>query len=271
MPLLATRGSASARALALDGFQRARVSFAYVSNALQAFTVPAGVTRIAFEVTGGGGGVSNDYRGGGGAQRVTGALTTTPGSTLYIAAAQGGDGGFISAPDPFFGTNVGGWPGGGDAGFPTFNYYPSAFASGGGGGGYSGIFSANALTQGNALVIAAGGGGSGGDASYFPGQPGTLVAGGARGGEGQPNNNAASGSALQGGKGDDNSYVNPSFSYPAGGGGGGYFGGGGGYSEDGGFGRWGPGGRGSSYTSPSVSGAVISDTSAFNGYAILSW
>lgn len=271
MPLLGTRGSASVRALALDGFQRARVSFAYVSNALQPFTVPTAVTRILFEVTGGGSGVSNDYRGGGGARRVTGAIPVTPGDTLYMCAASGGEGGFISAPTPLNLQNKGGWPGGGDAGFPTFNYYPSAFASGSGGGGYSGIFSANSLTQGNAIVIAGGGGGSGLDAAFFPGQPGTLVAGGARGGEGQPNNNAANGSALQGGKGDDNSYVNPSFSFPAGGGGGGYFGGGGGYSEDGGFFRAGPGGWGSSYASPSVIGPVFTDASARDGSIILSW
>ena len=273
MPMLTTRGAASARSLAMDGPIRVRRSFAYVSNALQTFTVPANVTAISIEVhgaAGGGSGGLDPFGTGPGGNRVTGKVTVTPGATLHIAAGRGGNGGPASAPDPFLGQNLGGWPGGGNAGAPTWNYYPSGFAQGGGGGGYSGIFSAGSLTQGNAIVVAGGGGGSG-DGGSIAGGEATVSAGGARGGEGQPNNTAAAGSALQGGIGDANSYVNPSFSYPGGGGGGGYFGGGGGYSPDTGF-AWGGGGRGSSYTSPSVVPANNEvGVHSGDGFVTLSW
>lgn len=275
MPMLATRGSASARSLAMDGPIRARRTFVYVSNALQTFTVPANVTTINIEVhgaAGGGSGGEDPYGTGPSGNRVTGRLTVTPGATLHIAAGRGGNGGPASAPTPFLGQNLGGWPGGGNAGNPTWNYYPSGFAQGGGGGGYSGIFSAGSLTQGNALVIAGAGGGSGGDA-IWNGSSATVSAGGARGGEGQPNNSAQAGSALQGGQGDDNSYVNPSFSYPGGGGGGGYFGGGGGYSQENTqFNGWGGGGSGSSYTSASVVPANNEvGVHSGDGFVTLSW
>lgn len=275
MPMLTTRGSASARSLAMDGPIRVRRSFAYVSNALQTFTVPANVTSVNVEVAGGGGGgSSNDFRGGGpGGALVTGRMTVTPGATLHLAVAQAGEGGFMSLPDPVNIQNMGGWPGGGNGGAPTWNYYPSAFVAGGAGGGYSGIFSAGSLTLGNAILIAGGGGGAnnlGGPAS-FNGGNGTQSAGGAAGGAGEPNNTAQAGSALQGGVGDNNSYVNPGFSYPAAGGGGGYFGGGGAYSSDNDRGNGG-GGNGSSYTSAAVVPASVTDgANSFNGYITLSW
>lgn len=273
--MLTTRGSASARSLAMDGPIRVRRSFAYVSNALQTFTVPANVTSVNVEVAGaGGGGSSNDFRGGGsGGALVAGRMTVTPGATLHLAVAQAGEGGFASLPDPPNTQNLGGWPGGANAGAPTWNYYPSAFVQGGAGGGYSGIFSAGSLTQGNALLVAGGGGGAsnlGGPAS-FNGSNGTLSAGGAAGGAGQPNNTAQAGSALQGGEGDANSYVNPLTSYPGAGGGGGYFGGGGGYSSDSST-QNGAGGNGSSYASASVVPAATAEgVNSFNGYITLSW
>ncbi len=275
MPMLTTRGSASARSLAMDGPQRARRSFVYVSNAFQTFTVPANVTTITVEVVGaGGGGGSNEVRGGGGGGSiVTGRMTTTPGATLHLAAGQAGEGGFASLPDPVNVQNLGGWPGGGNAGSPTWNYYPSAFVQGGAGGGYSGIFSAGSLTQGNAIVVAGGGGGSSnlGGPGSFNGAAGTVSAGGARGGSGEPNNTASAGSALQGGEGDNNSYVNPSFSYPGAGGGSGYFGGGGGYSSDDNRGN-GAGGAGSSFTTAAVvPAATVEGVNGSNGYITLSW
>ncbi len=272
MPMLTTRGSASARSLAMDGPIRVRRSFAYVSNALQTFTVPANVTTVNVEVAGGGGGgTSNDFRGGGpGGAVVTGRMTVTPGATLHLAVAQAGEGGYMSLPTPAYTQNLGGWPGGANGGAPTWNYYPSAFSAGGAGGGYSGIFSAGSLTQGNAVVVAGGGGGSG-DGGSVRGADATVSAGGAAGGAGQPNNTAAAGSALQGGIGDANSYVNPLFSFPAGGGGGGYFGGGGGYSPDAGV-SWGGGGNGSSYTTAAVVPAITAaGVNSFNGYITLSW
>lgn len=284
MPLLGTRGSASVRALALDGFQRARVSFVYVSNALQAFTVPVGVSEVRFEVAGGaGGGGSNTVNTGGGTPGglVSGRLAVTPGNTLYLAAAQAGYGTAVFWDyTQFIGNFAGGWPGGGNAGTAQNASFPVAFDAGGSGGGYSGIFTANALTQGNALVIASGGGAGPGafyDAatdSVFTGQNATVSAGGARGGEGYPNNTASSGSALQGGNGDANSYLGLNQqTYPASGGGGGYFGGGGGYSEDSApFGAFGGGGRGSSYVHSSITSYTLTEAASPGpGYIILSW
>jgi hypothetical protein len=262
----------------MDGPQRVRRSFVYVSNALQTFTVPANVTTITVEVVGaGGGGGSNEVRGGGGGGSiVTGRMTTTPGATLHLAAGQAGEGGFASLPDPVNIQNLGGWPGGGNAGAPTWNFYPGAFAQGGAGGGYSGIFSANSLTQGNVIIVAGGGEGSTnglymGNPSYN-GQPGTVSAGGARGGASEPNNTATAGSALQGGEGDANSYVNPSSSFPAPGGGGGYFGGGGGYSGESQLAGNGFAGRGSSFTTAAVvPAATVEGVNGGNGYITLSW
>jgi hypothetical protein len=140
------------------------------------------------------------------------------------------------------------------------------------GGGYSGIFR-QSVAQANALLIAAaaGGGpqdypgfgagaggyplGAAGTGTNAPGG-GTQIAGGANNG-GFESINGTNGSALQGGRGSDESSGTPTHG-GGGGGGGGWFGGGGG---PGGGSVRGGGGGGSSYVSQSV-------TSFTSGYSV---
>jgi len=99
-------------------------------------TVSAGVTSLNFEVKGGNGGDGGGNGGltvqgfGGQGAKVTGSLTVTPGSTLYITI--GGNGGQY---DPTAGTGGGG---GGYSAIATTSYtgVPLVIAGGGGGGGW---------------------------------------------------------------------------------------------------------------------------------------
>ncbi len=175
-------------------------SFNYVSDTLQTFTVPDGVTLLKVKMWGPGGGTGNySGSGGGGAGGYsTGFLTVTPGEVLYLAVGSGGKKPTSTNPGP---GGLGGWPGGG---FGT-----AGDASGAGGGGLTGIFSDNSITQANALIIAGGGGGStgfgnfgagggggttGGSGSSTSGKGGSQIAGGADG-----NSNAATSTTIASG------------------------------------------------------------------------
>lgn len=207
--------------------------FGYVSDNVQSFVVPAGVTSISIVLWGPGGGSGNyNSSGGGGAGGfASGILSVTPGETLYLVVGSGG-----KPPAGSSGNGgLGGWPGGG--------YGTRGDASGGGGGGYTGIFTGSTPSQANALIIAGGGGGSagygnyttggggglvGGSANGFGGKGGTQIAGGLNGlGTSSPSYTA--GSALAGGVGFTDRTT--SQSVDGGGGGSGYFGGGSGIGD----------------------------------------
>ena len=214
------------------------------------YTVPTGITSLAFKVWGGGGGGAAggaDPNGGGGGGYVAGDLAVSAGDVLKIAVSEQTQG---------------------NSGYS---------------GGYSGIF-LGTHTHANAQAIAGGGGasgdyvggrggdhdtdGGGGDGAYgMGGQGGTQSAGGASGstngtGAGRYMN-ATAGSALQGGDagyGSLNSASTATYpgggrgatasSYVGAGGGGGYYGGGGSDRYVGSYTAGGGGGGGSGYLHP---------------------
>lgn len=216
----------------------ATATFSYTGS-LQNWTVPASITRVEFKIWGAGGGAGTDGGWGYGSPGGPGGFTfatldaAVPGTVYYIVVGQGGA------------QNGGGTYGGGAA--ATGNNSDNRYS--GAGGGYSGIFTSNTITQGNALLIAGAGGGGGSSRASGPGNAGggggglvgvdgsstfnskfgyrgrggTQSAAGANASSDSPNVTPAQG-ALQGGTTRTNSY--------GGGGGGGYYGGsGGGYSE----------------------------------------
>jgi len=225
---------------------------------------------------------SSDWHGAGGAGSFVEAVYTIKlGTTIYTyvghygQSGQGGAGGAINA-----------YGGNGKSG--------GTEDTSGEGGDFSGIFTANSVTQANALIIAGGGGGGAGrphgaggggsqngggqieSASTGEGNDGTRghhsvthSHGSDRGGQGgqqnnggaagtasgSSSNNAQAGSALQGGNGSSA----PSWGN-GGGGGGGFFGGGGGQDDGTSWGGAG-GGAGSSFAR---GGITNYSTSAFN-------
>lgn len=122
------------------------------NRASSEWTVPAGVTRVEYEVVGAQGGSDGNDVGRG--SKVTGFLTVTPGQVLTLIVGQGG----YASPD--YGITATGIPGGqgfGNGGNSGAN--PSllnTFNSGSGGGG-------SAILVGTAPIVVAGGGGGGGD------------------------------------------------------------------------------------------------------------
>lgn len=211
------------------------------TNALQTFTVPAGVTFIYAKLWGAGGAGGNtggwSYASVGGAGgHSCGLIPVTPGEILYIIVGVAGQTNYTGATVPRYG---------GGGGF--VNNVDNRYC--GSGGGYCGIFRTVNITQANALLIAGGGGGGGagigigylgswggagggtvgqsGGSPYdalsgYAGKGGTQTAGGALGTSGVATN---VGTALAGGTGGV-------ATGPYGGsGGGGYWGGsGGGYN-----------------------------------------
>ncbi|MFA4929111.1 MAG: glycine-rich protein [Patulibacter sp.] len=240
------------------------------------FTVPAGITSISVDASGGQGGgalQTPPFRCQGGAgSRVQGTMTVTPGQALWVVVGGAG-GDAIGTPQ----STAGGYNGGGNG---RSQQWPS-----GGGGGASDIRTlpvANGATLGSRLLIAGGGGGAGGDnrdacpsggkGGAVPGagregafgstagQPGTASAGGARGlsavcTAAVPSTDGALG---VGGVGAYEGQSNGLCSGSGGGGGGGrYGGGGGGASQRSLLYGGGGGGAGSNYTAGSVSGVTI--------------
>ncbi|HEY1834868.1 MAG TPA: fibronectin type III domain-containing protein [Solirubrobacteraceae bacterium] len=192
------------------------------------FTVPAGVTSVDVTAVGGHGGSAATT--GGAAARVSGALSVTPGETLYVEVG---------------GIGSNGNPDGGGVAAGGFN---GGAPGGAGGGGASDIRTsplAEGLSSDSRLLVAGGGGGSGqnagckggaggaaeqegeaGSCSNGGGGAGTQTSGGAGGtvgcGEGE------AGQLGQGGEGGGNGFHDESCNDRGGGGGGGLYGGGGG-------------------------------------------
>lgn len=217
----------------------------------QPWTVPAGITSINFEALGGAGGgdshsgTPNPGKGG----RVTGMISVTPNTQLFINVGGAGSG------------TTGGFNGGGDS-----YCFGTAAGCGGAGGGATDIrMGGSALS--NRIVVAGGGGGNGSDISgaHAGGDGGGLTAanaadnaGGSHAGAGgqlTPGNGAALAGWTPGNPGAFGIGGNASMQGNSGGGGGGYYGGGGGV--------WSGGGGGSSYTDPSVV-SLVSHTQGFN-------
>ena len=212
------------------------------ANTLQAFTVPAGCSKVLAQVWGAGGsghfsltGSITQFGGSGG--YAEGAIPVTPAQPLTIAVGGGG---------------------------AFWNYLSAA------GGGYSGVFSSTTMSAASALMMAGGGGGAGDptgcNANSTGGEGGGNIGGthGAcsglggsqsAGGAGGPG--AAAGTSLAGAKAGGTTvqggYLGGgsggSSLTGGGGGGGGYFGGGAG-AEAASLG--GAGGGGSGYLAPSV-------------------
>jgi hypothetical protein len=236
--------------------------FNYTGNDQTFYT--SGISSIKLKVWGAGGSGGDNSEGGGGGF-ATGTVNVNPGQYVYVVVGQGGS---------YKPGTTGTYGGGGST--------SSGGTSGlnGSGGGLSGAFSANPISQANALIIGGGGGGGGrntsngkggvgggtsgvngsNDGSSTGGQGGTQLAGGSGGtaagggGCGSPTN-GTSGSALQGGDGGKRPVCADPYNAAGGGGGGGYYGGGGGATF--GSGWCTGGGGGSSYTG-SATGASTS-------------
>lgn len=212
------------------------VSFSYVSDAIQTWVVPAGVTSLT-NVTVNGAGGYNGYQqnSAGRGASVVGTLTVTPGATLSIYVGRCG-----TVVSGYFQTSTGGWPGGGSA---------NNGEEGGGGGGYSAIANNPVTTY--YVIAGAGGGGTG-----YGGTGGDGGANGSSGTSVNGNNPATGGTQSAGGAGtgggSSGGYLTggnaSSATYNGGGGGAGYYGGGGGPGGGAG-GLLGGGGGGSSLTS----------------------
>jgi hypothetical protein len=237
------------------------VSFPY-TGAMQIFVVPACVTSISVDVSGGAGGgeaalgAPGAYGG-----SVQADLPVTPGTTLYIFVGGKGD----SLGNPGF--NGGGAGANGSVGAP-----------GGGGGGGSDI-RVGGTTLNDRVIVAGGGGGSceNGGASVG-GAGGGLIGGTATCGGNPwgctPLTNATGGTQSAGGQGGTSSSCawngsNGVFGiggagypvYRCAGGGGGWYGGGGGHNGC-------SGGGGSSYTTPAATNVI--HTAGFrNGNGII--
>ncbi|MFT3909369.1 MAG: lectin-like protein [Ferruginibacter sp.] len=97
---------------------------------VQTFKVPAGVSSIRIEATGGAGGSMNSYLGGRGAY-MSGDFTVTPGETLYLVVGQKG----VDANLTYSGGNGGG--GSFVTRDPQFHNQLLIAAGAGGGGGYT--------------------------------------------------------------------------------------------------------------------------------------
>jgi Glycine rich protein len=250
------------------------------------FTVPAGVTTITVDATGGQGGGGYTTPGGcegGAGASVTGTLAVTAGEVLYVEV--GGAGG-----DDWHGTSYDGGVNGGGAGGGDGAGY-----GGGGGGGATDVRTLSAaagLTPTDSRLLVAGGGGgggeftpgctggaagsvpaAGGDGDYATGgQPGTQTAGGSAG---TPNGNCTGPAPGSGGLGTGGSGQPspPGGCNGGGGGGGGFYGGGGGGAASSASG----GGAGSSYLEPTATGVSIStadqagDSNAANGAVTISY
>jgi hypothetical protein len=254
--LRATAGGKTADrafSITINAPQTTKTVYNYVSQALQTVNLPTGTTSVNFVMWGAGSGYSTDA---GGSMEGTGGfgsgtIDTSSISTLYLAVGQSG-----------FGESKGRQAG----------------------GGLSGIFSANSVTQGNAIAICGGGGGSaesgagggGGGGLNQSGLNGTVgrqggpgggasTSGGGSGASSTGGNPGQSGSALQGGgaPGYHTSWTTRSYfgggipyrannGHPGGCGGAGYYGGGGGadYYATG-------GGGGSGYADTSLVSNIV--------------
>ena len=241
------------------------ITFSYTGD-YYSWTVPASVNSLTIDVRGarGGNGVfpscTNGSAGsnGGLGGKVTGTLTVTPGSTLYIYVGGKGEDGITQK-------NSGGFNGGGGAGFynggaGSVPCYP------GRGGGASDIRTTVADLS-SRVVVAGGGGGAGGYTTGSGGAGGGTTAGSGTGSSWPAGNGGGGTSSAGGTKGSvcgsqsAGSLGNGGFgggcSHGGGGGGGGYYGGGGGAIE--------PGGGGSSFANATFVSSVVHTQGTQNG------
>lgn len=115
----------------------------------QTFTVPAGVTKVTIQASGGQGGDAEGSAGGKGGS-VTAAISVTPGETLYVYVGSQGHNG-IGVVVPPGGLNSGGGADGG-AGGTTIG----PISRRGGGGGASSDVRQNGTALSNRVVVAGG-------------------------------------------------------------------------------------------------------------------
>jgi hypothetical protein len=223
-------------------------TFSYTGS-LQTYVVPAGVSALIIDMTGGRGGNSyGSYGLGAYGGRVQCTLAATPGTTLnvYVAGTGNQATGGGSAAAGYNGGGLGGPYGGGGGGASDIRVGGTALTNrvvvAGGGGGGSWNCSSETGGAGGGLI---GGNGvtCGSNSTSQNGQGGTQTAGGA----GATFSGAIGGSLGQGGP-----YCCGTWGSAAGGG---YYGGGGGY--------YGSGGGGSSYTDVTLASGVT-HTQAYN-------
>ncbi|MBS1617135.1 MAG: fibronectin type III domain-containing protein [Bacteroidetes bacterium] len=212
-------------------------AFGYTGG-VQTFTVPACVTSIYVKMWGAAGGSAG--AGGGQGGFISGTVDVTPGTTYYIVVGGGGSAGG--------GATFGGGAAGSTGLDESGNSQPGCS-----GGGYSGIFTALPLAQGNAIAIAGGGGGEGmvrtkiSNLVFYK----SVGAGGGGGGSNGANISAGCGGVAGAGF----ALAGAAGAGGGGGGGGGYYGGAGG-SACGGTNIYGGsgGGGGASYYTPTQFG-----------------
>jgi len=251
------------------------VSFNYVSDTIQTWTVPGCITQVTVQLWAGGGG--------GGDFKIWPGITNAGGSGAYYEGVLSGliAGTVLDLYVPSGGRfkdsgagGLGGWPGGGQGGNDSL--YDTR--EGGGGGGYAAI-----KINGTWYVVTGAGGGSGtyygwpwgyggsggattggNGAIGYPGIGGTISAGGAAGTSHYTCDSATSGSAFLGGNGGGNPSCG--ITHGGGGGGAGYYGGGGGGDYGAG------GGGGSSYPAVAftTNGITFTPISNLQGNAGLS-
>jgi hypothetical protein len=154
--------------ITIRALQSAKTVYDFVSAATQTFAVPSGVTSVDFVMWGAGSGRDTSGMEGTGGFG-SGTINTTNLSNLYIVVGQSG----------------------------------RAANGRQAGAGLSGIFSANSVTQGNAIAICGGGGGSSEDAGAGAGGGGGggLNQSGLAGTAGRQGSGAAGGTVSSGGSG----------------------------------------------------------------------
>lgn len=258
------------------------------------FTVPAGVTGLHVEATGGVGGPGGGYtaRTGGSGAIAYGNLPVTPGSAIYVtngargqsasaAAGAGGSNGGASGNVGFSGSMESGRAGGGGGGATDLRTLPignpdSLFsrlivAGGGGGGGGSSVTTNYGTGGPGGSAGSPGFAGSGCSPGAGGGQPGNSAAGGTGGIPSISGGSGANGGFGQGGGGGAGQGNGVLGSNGGGGGGGGYYGGGGGAGSSESACGGGGGGGGSNYFAPQVTQTRTSNGGAGNGQTRLDW
>ena len=101
MPLLGTRGAASARGFGMFGGKVVVGQQAYTTAGTYSWVAPAGVTSVSVVAVGGGGGGGSFAGGGGGGGelRYTNNITVTPGASYtVVVGAAGARGTTMNAP-----------------------------------------------------------------------------------------------------------------------------------------------------------------------------
>jgi hypothetical protein len=261
--------------IALERCTLQRKTF-YYTGSQQTFVVPAGVTTINVDMTGGEGGhtfFNNSvygFPGFGG--EVSGTLHVTPGQVLYLNVGGAGQDGRLDT------AGAGGYNGGGNGSAVADDKNIILFAGGGGGGASDIRINGTALAD---RILVAGGGGAAG-INQNAGHGGDLAGGNAE--AGNASSTAASTPATGGtqssggaggyyhyqdtfffaGSGDLGVGGSATYDLTGGGGGGGYFGGG--------AGSFGAGAGGSSYAAAGVTGVYhVQAAQEGNGLVTISY